>query len=245
MRSHILWLLILQAVVLVALIIFFMPPSESRLDAIAKHAGTEAKRLHDLFVYERRTNPFTTLDDIPNNNPIKIKLLDALTTEQKALEQLIASRPKKLEYQYRLAQSLLLQEKREEGIALMNKIAPDNKAGFPKAHLYRANRLLRLPSRNNSWRWNNDKAIKHLSYVLESDSKNEEARELLAQLFFQKNRLDEAYDLYESLFLEDPEFYGELIRINERRGQAGLNWAILASATSRFSKQILLSLIHI
>ena len=242
MRSHILWILILQAIVIVVLVIYFKPPGENEVNQIALEASKEAQEIYDDYLREFRVlrmqtgNPQPSV--VPANHPARKEFVAALEIEQENLKRLIATNPEKLEYQFRLAKSLLLQDQREQADAILRKIAPVDKPGFAEAHLHVGRELLNQPGVTAiELRENEDLSLVHLDHCLSLEPENKEANTVKAGLLLKNGNLVEAYRIYESLFVEAPEFYKQLTSINKRQDQAEKNPSIFAIAAKKLRQQ--------
>ena len=93
------------------------------------------------------------------------------------------------EYRFRLALSQLALGRREEGLALMQRLAPGAKPGYAPAHLHVARWLL---SGTNSAPWNLPLAEQQLKHVVALDPTHAQAHELLGKINLQLGHYGEA-----------------------------------------------------
>lgn len=218
---------------------------EKRYDGLAQEANDKSKKMYDELMRELRVIASQTGErvdihtQIPDTNERKIELYKSQSAERIYLNKLIDLNESNLNYKYRLALLALQQNQREEGLSLMNTIAPQKEPGYSEAHLYMARLLLGQPVKSQQELNRNEQAaLDHLLNCLVRDKNNPEALRLKAQLMVKGGRLVEAYEIYDQLFEDDPMFYIPLLRINQQQQEVGRNSGILDQAILKFRQKI-------
>ncbi len=167
------------------------------------------------------------------------QLLDELRTEEDIyLKKLISMNKTEPEYRYRLAMAKLRSEP-GRGIAILKSLAPEDEAGFSKAHRYLANYYASLRASTQTEAVSNaELALIHADFCLKRDKNDKLAKAIKAQLLMNQGRLSEAYRLFSELFEEEPIFYSQLLQINQRMDRKELNQSILERALLSYNERL-------
>ena len=221
---------------------------ESRYDLMAGLASKEKIRLTNLLKTEanERANSLNNEEaDLEQTRQRVAQIQKLIDTEELYLQKLISLDPDDPDYRFRLAVSWLQQGSQnknkaqvQRGMALINTIAPVEEPGYSKAHLFIAQFLLAQQSESarelTSYR---RLALKHAEHCLVRDQNNRPAMIMKAQLYLtlDQPRWEDAAVIYNKLFDEDPQFYKQILNINQRLGRSEVaNRNVLESATDRF-----------
>ena len=167
------------------------------------------------------------------------KLLSELRTEEDIyLKKLISMNNTEPEYRFRLAMAKLRTDP-GQGISILKSLAPEDEAGFSKAHRYLANYYasLRASSQSDALA-NAELALAHSNFCLKRDKNDKLAKAIKAQLLMNQGRLNESYELFSELFEEEPVFYSQLLQINERMDRENLNQSILERALLSYNERL-------
>lgn len=165
--------------------------------------------------------------------------LDELRKEEDIyLKKLISMNKKEPEYRFRLAMAKLRTDP-GHGISILKSLAPEDEAGYSKAHRYLANYYASLRASTQSEAIANaELALIHADYCLKRDKNDKLAKAIKAQLLMNQGRLNESYQLFNDLFEDEPVFYSQLLQINERMDRKDLNQSILERALLSYNERL-------
>ena len=167
--------------------------------------------------------------------------LDELLAEQQIyLQKLIDLDPGNHEHRFALAQTYD-NSKSNQLRAIMNTLAPEDKAVFYKAHSHMA-RLYYAQSQavttKNEKLLLLEKARIHADHWLTQQPDENTPKEIKARVFQEEERYNDAYEIYEKLFKGEPAYYVEMVRINNERGTPENNKSVLNSARKQFKARL-------
>ena len=190
------------------------------------------------------------------------QLSDLLGSEEILLSKLNSLAPEDPKHLYKLAKTFLArgdlakyvpvktpEEQQEQlarsqgfenqGISIMNRIAPLEEPGFLDAHLY----LAKYQLRTNATSSRNLKeriylANSHLDLAIVRDGENTTALGMKTLLAQRSGKPAEAKEFLEKLFLNDPFVYPQLCQANLQLGKGEENLRVLHSARERLSSRL-------
>lgn len=155
--------------------------------------------------------PVRDIDELEDDDPRKL-LSKELEKEALYLDKLIWLEPDDPEHKFQRAMLALREGNAQKTESLMQVIAPFDKAGYDKAHLFLAEIYLKRAARNPTERQINlDRAEKQVDNALIADKNNLQAKKYKATILFQRKRFAPSYALFEELFDEDPIYYREML----------------------------------
>ena len=128
---------------------------------------------------------------------------------------------------------------KNQGLALMKRIAPLNKPGLLDAHLFLAKSALsgKVVSATEGVK-NLRLASLHLDHALLRDGENTTAFGLKVLIAQKTGQVEEAKKFLDKLFVSDPFVYPQLCLVNKQLGRSDENVSILLSAQSRFAEMV-------
>ena len=128
---------------------------------------------------------------------------------------------------------------KDQGIAIMKGIAPIDKPGFLKAHVFLAENALGTKAKSASERAENLRlASAHLDNALVRDQSNATALGMKVLISQRMGKTEDAKKYLSELFKTDPFVYPHLCQANVQLGKAGENPAILNRAQQKLSEEI-------
>ena len=162
--------------------------------------------------------------------------LQELRKSQKIyLDKLISLDPKNSDYRYELAKLAHSQGKRGHAFSILNELAPEDVPGHSEAHFVLAQHHFDKKAQNTmDLNGNLSIALKHVGHVLTRDDKDLKAKFLKARILTRTQSHEGAYELYEDLFEINPNYYGEMVRLNERMGRTDRNQQLYEKALGQF-----------
>ena len=128
---------------------------------------------------------------------------------------------------------------RNQGVSIMNQIAPLDKPGYLDAHLYLAKNAAprgAMSAREESKRFQLTNV--HLDHAIVLDSNNVSALSMKVLIAERFKQLDDAKKYLKKLFESDPYIYPQLCQYNVRLGVANENSIFLHSARERLKNQL-------
>jgi tetratricopeptide (TPR) repeat protein len=151
------------------------------------------------------------------------------------LTRLVKQEPRQPAYRYELAVSLDGQGEHDRARALMQTLAPNDRAGYPHAHLWLAKHLCDRPSATvgelqAAWR--------HLKRVLRYSPHAEEVHALLARVLVSLGQLADAKQHLQESAAHDPEMRLLLAAVYAREGKFTLSESEAKAAERGLSKQL-------
>lgn len=151
------------------------------------------------------------------------------------LTRLVKQEPRQPAYRYELAVSLDGEGEHDRAWALMQTLAPSDRAGYPHAHLWLAKRLCDRPSATvgelqAAWR--------HLNRVLRYSPHSEEVHTLLARVLVSLGQLADAEQHLRESAAHDPEMRLLLAAVYAREGKFTLAESEAKAADQGLSKQL-------
>lgn len=153
------------------------------------------------------------------------------------LDKLISISPENDEYRFELALMVGQQQDKTHALSILNELAPEDAPGYAKAHSIMANRYFAKPTRSAMERAGNlDVALKHVDHVLTRDEEDEASKLLKGRILLAKQEFAAAYDIFESLLENNPNFYRELVELNKRLKRTERNNLIIERALNRFQQ---------
>lgn len=172
------------------------------------------------------------------DDPRDSKLEELREEEGIYLKKLISMNNKEPEYRFRLAMAKLRTDP-GHGISILKSLAPEDEAGYAKAHQYLANYYANARASTQVEAISNGElALVHADYCLKRDKNDNLAKAIKAQLLMNQGRLKEAYQLFTELFEEEPVFYSQLLQINEKMEREDLNQSILERALLSYNERL-------
>ncbi len=224
---------------------------ESRYDSLATLSGKNKEKLtsslRDEMLARAAEAGSDEVNQLTSEDERVKELIKHQQAEQLYLEKLISLNPDEPDYKYRLALVLLQQGNQNQttaqlarGMALMNTIAPNEKPGYAKAHLFMAQYLLRQTANSAANRNELERAaLSHVESCLVRQKDNTAAKVMKAQLLGNNQDWKQALPIYEELFETEARFYGQLIEIHRMLGsEQSKTDVILSTAKSRFLDQV-------
>ncbi len=221
------------------------PGLETKYDGLAQAAKQRATALSIELNRERRVLGAPPTDgsaDVvaSDQSDIRQKKLDEIWLEERVyLQKLIALNPLDPDYKYRLAEVYLKQGDLQRGMSMMRSLAPANEAKFGKAHFWMANFIANQQAANPD---NKRKlwlaALKQLDNCLVRDNANIQAQEMKAALLMALKRPREAGEIYEELFVDNPFYYSQLLKINIQLNQSVRNESVIDKALIKYFQKI-------
>ena len=162
-------------------------------------------------------------------------LLELRTTQKIYLDKLISLDPKNNAYRYELAKLAHSQGRRGHAFSILNELAPEDVPGHSEAHFVLAQHYFDKKAQNTmDLNGNLSIALKHVGHVLTRNDKDLNAKLLKARILTRTQRYEGAYDLYEDLFEVNPNYYGEMVRLNERMGRSDRDSQLYEKALGQF-----------
>ena len=173
-----------------------------------------------------------------DSDPRRQELLELRDEESIYLQKLISMNHEEPAYRFRLAMSKLRTDP-AMGISILKNLAPEEEAGYADAHKYLAKYYASLrPSTQTEAIANSDLALTHADYSLKRDKTDNVSKAIKAQLLMKQDRLSEANQLFSELFEEEPQFYRQLLQINESMDRTDLNQSILERALLSYNERL-------
>ena len=160
-------------------------------------------------------------------------------TKRDCLEQLSELDPENQDYLFDLA--LSYPDDNPEKLAILMKLAPEDEAGYFKAHRVLAQYFFvraRNAQTENEKASFQDKALIQANHCLTLMPNEKVAKAIKAGVLQAQNRIDAAYRLYEELFEGEVEYYRPLIELNNQRGTPEKNSSIVDSAYPRLKAKL-------
>lgn len=154
------------------------------------------------------------------------------------LDKLISIAPDNDNYRFDLAKLVATQpDGRAHAFSILNELAPEDTPGFPDAHFVLAQNYFEKPARTAmTLSGNLAKALKHVDHVITRDEENLRAKLLKARILARTQRYDGAYDLFEELFDENPNYYTEMTKLNEVLGRSDRDRQLHEKALTKFQQ---------
>ncbi len=206
-----------------------------------ERVSNEKKKLEFGQFSEGRIQQIAEGGDVPFDeaeDPRVEKLEELRAEEDIYLKKLISMNKTKPEYRFRLALAKLRTDP-GHGIAILKSLAPEDEAGYSKAHRNLANYYASLPASSRSEAIANaELALIHADHCLQRDKSDKLAKAIKAQLIMNQGRLNEASQLFRELFEEEPVFYRQLLQINNRMDRKDLNKSILERALLSYNERL-------
>ena len=197
-----------------------------------------------------------------DTSTLRHELSETLDSEQIFLRKLYALSPEEPEHLYELAITYLTKsqltklqptktieerkqwlsianDQRDQCLSIMKRIAPLDKPGLLKAHLFLAENALNRKAKSASEiKANLLLASAHLDNALVRDQKNPTALGMKILIAQKRGQAADAKKYLSELFLSNPFVYPNLCNINVQLGLADENPAILNTAQQKFSEAI-------
>ncbi len=171
-------------------------------------------------------------------DPRKIRLKKLRDEEEIYLKKLISMNPVEQEYRYKLAVAKLSTDP-AHGISIMQDLAPEDEAGYSKAHAFLANYYAQVRSNSQAQGEANRRlALKHAEHGLKRDKNDRTAKMIKANLLMREDQLVKSYELFNDLFQDDPSFYRALTQINERLDRQDRNQFVLSKALLAYNEML-------
>jgi len=178
------------------------------------------------------------VEGIPEDDPRRVRLREVQQNEEILLKKLITLSPNELDYRFQLALLSLDQNDLQKGLAMMQNLAPESEPGYDKAHMWMCTFLLSRPVESRAQlNLIRSKALIHAEMCLIRDQNNQKAKLIKANLLVAGNQLEKAYVIFKELYDQDPAFYENLTRINNRLDRSHLNRTIYETAERHFLNQ--------
>ena len=137
-------------------------------------------------------------------------------------------------YRYELAVALEGQGLHDRAWALMQTMAPADRAGYPHAHFWLARQLCAQPKPTIG---NLQTAWRHLTHVLQFNPRSEEAHALLARVLMSLGELDDAEKHLQQAAARDPEMRLLLAALYAREGKRQQAESVAKAAAADLSRQ--------
>ena len=165
-------------------------------------------------------------------------LVELRDEESIYLQKLISMNQAEPAYRFRLAMSKLRTDP-AHGISILKNLAPEDEAGYADAHKYLAKYYASLrPSTQAEATSYGDLALTHADFSLKRDKSDNVSKSIKAQLLLKQDRLKEANVLFSELFEDEPQFYRQLLQINERLERTDLNQSVLERALLSYNDRL-------
>ena len=167
------------------------------------------------------------------------KKLQELRDAQKIyLDKLITIAPDNDGYRFDLARLVASRGDRPHALSILNELAPEDAPGFSEAHFVLAQNFFDKPARTSmQLSANLGTALKHVDHVLTRDENNKAAKLLKARILTRNQRYEAAYELYDELFEDNPNFYLEMAKINQRLERTDRDRKLYARALASFEQR--------
>ena len=187
---------------------------------------------------------------------IREELTRSLNSEEVLLDKLNSLAPEQPKHLYDLAFMYLTKSnltrltpienraevaegQKNQGLAIMKGIAPLDKPGYLKAHLFLAKQALSGDIASTGEGLANLRlASIHLDHALIRDQENTTAFGLKVLIAQKLGQSEVAREFLKKLFVTDPFVYPQLCLVNDQLGFGDENIAVLLSAQARFADQI-------
>jgi tetratricopeptide (TPR) repeat protein len=208
--------------------------------AVLERVVEDKERLEIQLQDEGRMAEFASVDAASDEDvdPRTQALAELREEESIYLQKLISMNPKEPAYRFRLAMSKLRTDP-EHGISILKNLAPEDEAGFADAHKFLAKYYASLrPSTQTDAVANADLALTHADFSLKRDKNDNVSKSIKAQLLMKQDRLKEANELFSELFEEEPQFYRQLLQINERLERTDLDESIVERALISYNERL-------
>ena len=165
------------------------------------------------------------------------QLKDLLEDELALIEKLISLNPSNPKYKYEMALLAFRQNSPEQGLSLLEEIAPYGEVGYAEGHKFLAQ--YNLQKKYNSAEQRKQyiqKAEQQISSCLAVDGSNVDAKKIKAYILDEKEDFLGAYKIYKEVFETDPDSYRDLMRLAGLIGKESEKESIVKSASNRFRK---------
>lgn len=234
---------------------------EDRVEEISKKESALKGELSQEFQMARANNKKLDFDTEEFAN-LRSQLAELLKSKQILLSKLHSLAPDQAKHQFQLAGTFFTKSElmsispatskqeiqirgerakslKEQGVAIMKQIAPEDNPGHLEAHLYLAKASMPKTAKSARERFAGLRlADLHLNHALVRDEGNTSAlsmKVLIAQKF---GKYDDAKEHLQKLFDTDPFVYPQLCQLNIQLGEIGQNLTVLHSARERLSNQL-------
>ena len=156
------------------------------------------------------------------------------------LQKLVDIAPKNSNYRFELAQTYQGRNN-DKYQAILNKLAPEDKAVFYKAHSLMA-RIYFGQAQQSKARHQRmllyNKAIAQAENCLTQQPDDQTAKEIKARVLQDQERYVDAYKVYEELFDIEPAYYLPMVQINIAKGTPENNDSVIDRAYSKFKAKL-------
>lgn len=207
--------------------------------AVLERVVEEKERLEIQLQDEGHLAQIASVDDTDEDaDPRTLALAELRDEESIYLQKLISMNREEPAYRFRLAMSKLRTDP-AHGISILKNLAPKDEAGYADAHKYLAKYYASLrPSTQAEAVANGDLALTHADFSLKRDKSDNVSKAIKAQLLMKQDRLKEANQLFSELFEVEPQFYRQLLQINERLERTDLNQSIVERALISYNERL-------
>ena len=163
------------------------------------------------------------------------KLRELSSARMGFLNKLISLAPENDEYRFELATLIASRGDKSKAVSILEGIAPIDAAGYPQAHFELAKFYLESKTANGIKDPGNlDIALKHIDHVLSRDEKNVAANLLKAKIFVTMQRNESAYQVFDGLLSENPNFFPQMVELNKRLGRQERDRQVFERALASF-----------
>jgi len=186
---------------------------------------------------QARANAVMSIDgnmevSAPNENE---KFLELRENQKRFLDELISVDPENNDYRFEMAKFVSAAGDKQKSLEILKELAPLDGPGYPQAHLVLSRHFFDAKVNDRiSLLQNLDFALKHVDHVLTQGKSDLPANLLKARILGRLQRGEEAYEVYEKLFEDNPNFFRELYVINKQLGKEDRNQPVLEKALSMF-----------
>jgi len=164
------------------------------------------------------------------------QLVELRKSQKIFLDKLISLDPENNDYRFELAKMVASRGDRAHAFSILNELAPEDVPGYPQAHFVLAQNFFDKQAKGYELLGNLDIALKHVEHVLTRDEEDNQAKLLKARILTRLQRYPGAYDLYEDLFDANPNYYREMVKLNEQMGRQERDRSLYERALGNFEQ---------
>ena len=167
------------------------------------------------------------------------RLAELQKIQGEILDKLIELKPEHPDYRFEQAKLADAVGDSAQAHRILNELAPQDAPGYPPAHLVLATNYFDKVANGNGNTGiektiNLQIALQHVTHVLTHDENDDNAKLLNAKILTKLERYEPARDFYEDLLDSNPNYYKEVVTLNNRIGREDRNEAIYEKALASF-----------